>query len=346
MPPEFEVFDGHNDVILRLWRGGPEGLEARFAESRDGHLDLARARAGGFVGGFFALFVPDPSPFDDAVLDDPPYDIPLPPPLEADKALRVVIEQASVLHRLDRAGHLRLCRTGAEIEAAIGEGRIAAVMHMEGAEAIDAELAALDALFAMGLRSLGPVWSRPTVFGEGVPFRFPSDGDIGGGLTAAGRRLVARARKLGLVIDTSHLNLRGFHDVAEAGLPVVATHSNAHAIAPSARNLTDDQLRIIGETGGLVGLNFATVFLDPQGRRDPGALTHAPVHLERMIEVAGEDCVGLGSDFDGAPMPDGLTSAADLPNLARTLLDAGFGEELVRRIMGGNWRAFLSRVLR
>ena len=340
------VFDGHNDALLRLWQGGPDGAEARFADSGGaGHLDVARARAGGLAGGLFAIFVPDGSRLDPALFEHPPYDLPLPAPLPQADALPVAIAQAAILHRLDRAGHLALCRTSAQIDAAMAAGRIAAVMHMEGAEAIDPDLAALDVLHAAGLRSLGPVWSRPTAFAHGVPFRHPSDGDTGPGLTAAGRRLVARCRTLGIVVDTSHMTTRGFWDVAEAGAPLVASHSNAQAICASARNLGDAQLAAIGQTGGIAGLNLGRFFLNPDGGiGTEGTLDLCVRHLAHMVEVAGEDHVGLGSDFDGAPMPPEIADAAGLPRLFAALEAAGFGAALIEKIAHRNWRATLTRI--
>jgi len=276
----------------------------------------------------------------------PPYDVPLPPELPLAEAAEIVEGQLAIFEDLARAGLIAHCRTGAEIGEAITAGRYAAVLHMEGAEAIGAGLEELDTLYARGLRSLGPVWSRPTIFGHGVPFRYPADGDIGPGLTADGKRLVARCAELGMVIDTSHLNVAGFTDIGEMGLPLVATHSNAHAVSPGARNLTDAQLRAIGETGGMAGLNFGTMFLRPDGRAAPeGGLDAAIRHLDRMVELAGEDHVGLGSDFDGAPMPQGLANAGELQNLVRAMERAGYGATLIEKIMRENWLSCLSRIL-
>ena len=341
------IFDGHNDALLRLWRGGAAGgapgLAERFAASASGHIDAARAAKGGFAGGLFALFAPPEGAFKMPGFQ-PPYDEPLPDMLPQNLALQAVAGQAGILIALDQAGGLCLCRNVAEIEAAMASGKIAAVMHLEGAEAIDPDLTTLDVLYAAGLRSLGPVWSRPTVFGHGVPFRYPSDGDIGPGLTEAGKRLVARCRDLRIVVDTSHLNMAGFWDVAEAGLPLVATHSNAHAVTPGARNLTDAQLAAIGETGGMAGLNFGTMFANEDGRAaaDRG-LAPFLKHLDHMIAHAGEDHVGLGSDFDGAPMPRALKDVAGLPALRRAMADHGYTPALIEKLCYRNWLAFLRR---
>ena len=339
------VFDGHNDALLRLWNGGRRGLADRFTMAGEGHIDLVRAKAGGLVGGFFAMFPPPGGTFKMPRFQ-PPYDIPLTPMMDQKDALAIIMEQAGVAAHLDRAGLMRLCRTRGELDQAIGDGVMAAILHMEGAEAIDADLLVLEALYAAGLRSLGPVWSRPTIFAHGVPFRYPSDADIGPGLTDAGKRLIAACSEMQIIVDTSHLNMAGFDDIASAGLPLVATHSNAHAVSPGARNLTDRQLKAIGETGGMAGLNYGTMFLRPDGRAHPeGALEHAITHLSHMIEQAGEDHVGLGSDFDGAPMPDKLQSAADLPNLVQAMRDHQFGDALIRKICGENWLNFVGRAL-
>ena len=150
----------------------------------------------------------------------------------------------------------------------MANGIIAGILHMEGAEAIDDRPRRAAPFHAMGLRSLGPVWSRPTIFGHGVPFAFPSSPDTGDGLTEAGKRLVLACNELKIMIDLSHINEKGFNDVARlSDAPLVATHSNAHAVTPSSRNLTDRQLAMIRDSGGMVGLNFATSFLRRDGRQ-------------------------------------------------------------------------------
>src|SRR5690606_7884594 len=143
------------------------------------------------------------------------------------------------------------------------------LFQIEGAEAIDPDLNALEVLYQAGLRSLGITWSRPNTFASGVPFRFPSSPDTGPGLTDAGRDLVRACNELGILIDLSHLNQQGFYDVAGlSDAPLVATHSNAHVVSNTSRNLTDDQLEAIRASGGVVGLNYAVAFLRPDGSRD------------------------------------------------------------------------------
>jgi membrane dipeptidase len=346
------VFDGHNDFLLRLWQDPAR----RSAIWRDGdgtgHLDLPRMRAGGFAGGMFAIYVPsgpvDPAFDREALMNNPPYDMPLPPLMPLSEAQPVALAMAGHLLAMAREtpADFALCRTAAEIEAAMALGQIAGVMHMEGADPIDEGCDALHLFHAMGLRSLGPVWSRPTVFGHGVPFRYPGSPDTGPGLTDAGKRLVRECNRLKILIDLSHLNQKGMEDVARISeAPLVATHSNAHAVTPSTRNLTDAQLGMIRDSGGIVGLNFATVFLRPDGKLDP-ATGWDPVlrHLDHLIGQMGEDQVGLGSDFDGATVPDVIRDAAGLPGLLEAMRAHGYDAALVEKIAWRNWVAALRRV--
>ena len=339
------VFDGHNDVLSRLWCDGADPV--RGFENGRGHVTKEKAQKGAFGGGFFALYAPQKrAPFDFSMFGNGGSAMPLPPMLDQGTGLKAVMAQIGLARMLETAGLLRFETSGTALRSRMQAGDIAALLHLEGADAIDEDLFVLDALYAAGLRSVGPVWSRPTIFGAGVPFAFGKDGDTGPGLTEAGHRLVTRCQSLGMIVDTSHITLKGFWDIAEAGVPLVATHSNAYAVCPVTRNLTDDQLRAIAETGGMVGLNFGTIFLSEKGWHSGRATIDDMLRqLDHMLRVAGEDHVGLGSDFDGAPMPQGITSSADLPHLVRAMEQHGFGKRLIGKICSENWLTFLERQL-
>lgn len=345
------VFDGHNDILLRLLRAPEKRAAIWLTGEGRGHLDLPRMKKGGFAGGFFAIYIPSPVAHDapdfETMMDNPPYAVPLPALIGHEAAQPVALAMAAHLMWMERAseGQFKVCRTAAEIRDCLAQGVIAGIMHMEGAEAIDPGLDALYAFHAMGLRSLGPVWSRPTVFGHGVPFAYPSSPDTGPGLTEAGMDLIRACNELKIMVDLSHLNEKGFNDVARiSDAPLVATHSNAHDVTPSSRNLTDRQLAMIRETNGMVGLNFATVFLRPDGRKSPD-MGWEPVlrHLDHLLANLGEDRVGLGSDFDGATLPQGIGDVTGLPALQAAMMAHGYGEPLMRKICHENWLALLDR---
>ena len=341
------IFDGHNDVLLKLYKAGGLAAAESFLTGRDGAIDAPCAREGGFGGGFFAVYVPSPidvdAKFDEMTKDR--YNLPLPAAIDRAEAVSVVMAQAAVLFDLERRGALKVCRTAAEIRSCLNAGTMAAIFHIEGAEAIDPDLHALDVLYQAGLRSIGPVWSRPTIFGHGVPFSFPGSPDTGEGLTEHGLRLVRRCNELGIMLDLSHLNEAGFWDVARhSDAPLVATHSNAHAICPHTRNLTDKQLAAIRESDGMVGLNFAVAFLRTDGRM----VAEVPIsqmlrHLDHLIDHLGEDRVGLGSDYDGAVVPQDLTRVSDLPKLREAMAAHGYDAPLIAKLCNENWLRVLEK---
>lgn len=342
-------FDGHNDTLLKLLEARPEERERRFVDGyAGGHIDLPRARMSGMAGGFFAIFPPPvKTGLNNIVASTTNPDGKLPPELPIAEAQASTNAMAALMFRLERQGALAVCRDVPAIRAALAADRLAAIFHIEGAEAIDPELEALEVLYAAGLRSVGIVWSRANVFGTGVPFRHNADPDIGPGLSDAGKALVRACNQMGVMIDLSHLNAAGFRDVAAiSSKPLVATHSNVHAISPHARNLTDWQLAAIRESGGVVGLNFATGFLRPDGQMRADTEIELMVrHVEALVVALGEEGVALGSDFDGALIPAGIGDVTGVPKLLQALLDKGFGEPLVRKIALDNWLGLLERTL-
>jgi membrane dipeptidase len=343
--PLLPIFDGHNDVLLRLYRPLPGKQRSFFERSDTGHLDLPRAQEGGLGGGFFAVFVPAPEQVPDhdkeAIAPGERYLFPLPPPLELSYAQRTALGMAGLLFRLEAEaqGGLRVVRAADELASCLAQGTIAAILHFEGAEPIDPELAALDLFYQAGLRSLGLVWSRPNDFATGVPFGYGHSPDSGPGLTEAGRALVRACNRLGILIDLSHLNERGFWDVAAlSDAPLVATHSNAYALCPSTRNLTDKQLDAIRESDGMVGVNFEISFLRPEGGKDPDLPLSVIVdQVDYLVERLGVERVGFGSDFDGATMPLALGDAAGLPRLLAALRERGYDEAALRKLAHENW---------
>ena len=347
---KYPIFDGHNDALLRFIQD--DGITYRdfFRELDSGHIDLVRARRGGFAGGFFAVYVPNPERriAPDSMPDlSKPY---VPAAVEFTYSQSVALRMMADLFKLEAEsdGAVKIVRSADELQTCIDSGVFAAILHFEGAEAIDEDLNALEVFYQAGLRSLGIVWSRPTIFAQGVPIAFPSTPDTGPGLTDAGKRLVRRCNELGILLDLSHLNEKGFWDVAAlSDAPLVATHSNVHALCPISRNLTDRQLDAIKASDGMVGLNFATGFLREDGGWDSDTPLEVMVrHLDYLVERLGETRVGLGSDYDGARVPDEVGDVSKLPNLIAALEGAGYDDGLLRKLTHENWIRVLRRTWR
>ena len=336
------VFDGHNDALGKLQSDdrAPADFLTGLPE-RD--IDLPRARAGGLAGGLFAINAPSPH---DGSGGGSLWEMPYSEPVDHTQATAFTTGAIGRAHALAAAsdGAVAVATDVAALDRCRADGNLAMVLHLEGAEAIDPGLSALDAWHAAGVRSLGLVWSRPSSFGYGVPFRFPASPDTGPGLTPAGLALVRRCAERGILVDVSHLNAAGFADVARlAAAPVVASHSACHALCPATRNLTEDQLREVGRSDGIVGIVFATPFVRADGAKDDTTpLSTLVAHVRHAVEVAGIDHVGLGSDFDGAPMPAAIGDVAGLPRLLGALRDDGFSADEVHRIAWGNWRRVLA----
>lgn len=337
------VFDGHNDALTR-------DDHARLVAGRDGgHLDLPRMRTGGMRGGIFAIFssygdahaLGEPIPRDDGVLE-----FELAAPLGHELAAADAASAAGRLLALERSGDVVLGRSVGDLDRAheSADGPPVAVLHLEGADAIDPHLSALELWYAAGLRSIGPVWSRPNAFAHGVPFIFPGSPDTGPGLTHAGRRLVARCAELGILIDLSHLNEAGFWDVAriDAG-PLVASHAAAHALSPCTRNLTDGQLDAIAGSGGLVGVVFGCPFIRADFAEDEDTpISDIVRHARYIADRIGVAHVGFGSDFDGVTIPAPLGDVAGLPRLLEAMRTEGeFTDAELHDIAWNNWRRVL-----
>lgn len=347
-------FDGHNDFLLRLKNAPEQREDIWLGSTGSGHLDLARMKQGGLAGGLFAIWVPSvsktPAPDYKELMEKAPFEVPLPELMSVSEAQPAALAMAGHLHWMERAApdDFVVCRTPSAVRTAMQSGKIAGVMHMEGAEAIGADLDALYLFYEMGLRSLGPVWSRPTVFGHGVPFKFPGTPDIGPGLTEAGKNLVRLCNELGVLIDLSHMNQAGFEDVARlSNAPLVATHSNVHALTASPRNLLDRQLEQIRDSSGMVGLNFATSFLRSDGMAAPDFGLDVMVrHIDYLIDKLGEDHVGLGSDFDGCTVANPIKDVTGVPSLFQALSERGYDAALLAKVARENWLALLDRTLR
>jgi membrane dipeptidase len=348
------VFDGHNDTLAECF--SPETGEKRpfFQRSDAGQLDYPRALSGGFRGGLFAIFTPPPpdSPDRDMMsgvtFTDQGYEVSPRQPVEQAYAQAFTGAVLDYAHRLEASpeGKVGIVRSYADIPRFFEEGTLAMVLHIEGAEAIKEDLSNLEEYYRRDVRSLGLVWSRPNAFGDGVPFRFPSSPDTGDGLTRAGKELVRECSRLGILVDLAHINEKGFWDAARMlKTPLVVSHTAVHAICASSRNLTDAQIDAVGESGGLIGIMFEPMELAPSGRPDSGASLEDLIrHIDTIAGRIGIDHVGLGSDFDGADMPESLRDVSHLPDLVQALREKGYQGEDLDKITYQNWLRVLKGI--
>lgn len=317
------VIDGHCDTLGNVARDGLDLAKRRT----EGHVDLPRLRDGGVTAQIFAVYtarIEQPVAFD-----------------HLDLALRMIdgLYQQLEAH----PDQLILATTTRDIEQAKAEGKIAAILGLEGGEPLGEDrrrtgryeeplLDRLRIFYRLGVRNIGLTWSLRNALADGV-----FEAQTGSGLTNYGRAVVKEMNRLGIVIDIAHLSPTGVRDVLELSeAPIIASHANARAVCDHTRNLTDEQLESLARNGGVVGVTFVQSFIHPQ----QATLDRLLDHVDHIVRVAGIDHVGLGSDFDGywgdGQMPE-IRDASDLPAITAGLLARGYSETDVRKFLGENY---------
>ncbi|WP_027363758.1 dipeptidase [Desulfotruncus alcoholivorax] len=310
------VVDGHCDTLTVI-----ESQNRTLGEySKVGQLDLQRMRSTGVDVQLFAIFI---NPKDkDMALKKCLYYI--------DKFYSELYQNSEII---EHALNVRdICRINSQ-------GKLAALLSIEGGECLSGDLAVLRVLYRLGVRSLTLTWNARNELGDGV-----GEGEASGGLSKFGRSVVREMNSLGMLIDVAHLSERGFWHVAETSTqPFAATHANCRFICNHPRNLSDEQIKYLANTGGLIGLTFVPEFLDDQ---KPG-LEALLRHVDHVASIAGTKCIGLGSDFDGMErLAYGLEDVTCLPVIAEALLKRGYSNDDISDIMGGNWMRLLKQVLK
>jgi membrane dipeptidase len=251
------------------------------------------------------------------------------PPRAADHLAHTRKLLAKIEADVARLEELELVRSPSELRRAVAMGHLGALVSLEGAHGLGSGdwRAVLHELHGRGLAMLGLTWSFSNRFAG-------SSGDGGGGLTEEGRQLVAEARRLGIVLDVSHASrATTLETCLGSPVPVIASHSNAHAVQAHPRNLSDEELLCVAATGGVVGLNFHAPFVSS------GASTaRVADHADHIGRVAGRHAVALGSDYDGhIRTPAGLPDASALPALWDELRRRGWSEAELRGLRGENF---------
>ena len=309
------VVDLHNDALTKLTHTGydfsREHAPATFWNPLRLDLDLPRIRRGGIDALGCLMFAG----------------------FRVDPGHRRFWRQLECARRLaaDHAADIALVHSAAEIRAARARGRVALFLGVEGSYAIDGDVeAGVERLAEAGVRFLGPLWERDS--GAGTSCRTNEAHDRG--LTDAGRALVRACNARGLLLDVAHASRKTFWDMVDSSsTPVFSSHSGAAGVHAHPRNLDDDQIRAVARRGGVIGVIFVAPYLGGMFC----TLDRIAEHIEHVVAIGGEDCVALGSDFDGfMPLPRGIRDAADLPRLTEVLWRRGWREAALRKLLGEN----------
>lgn len=327
-----KVWDLHCDTLYRLLgREDTAGEPAVEAFAKDGGmLDLAKMRAGDYLLQCFACFVgleesPDP--------------------------LVSALREADLFHRLLAAypDDLVWVKSAADIDKLGEDGRIGAMLTIEEGAVCRDDLAVLRDFYRLGVRMMTLTWNHqnglgsPSITPDYNEDAWPVKDPGAPGLTGVGREFVAEMERLHMIVDVAHLSDAGIRDLlAIATRPFAASHSNARACCPHLRNLPDELLRAMGEKGCLIGLNYCPAFLDdtPDRKHCVGSVAQMARHAKYILNLAGEDALALGSDFDGIGGELEITGAQDLPLLAEGLVNEGIPARVVEKIFYKNARRF------
>lgn len=327
-----KVWDLHCDTLYRLLgREDTAGEPAVEAFAKDGGmLDLAKMRAGDYLLQCFACFVgleesPDP--------------------------LVSALREVDLFHRLLAAypDDLVWVKSAADIDKLGEDGRIGAMLTIEEGAVCRDDLAILRDFYRLGVRMMTLTWNHqnglgsPNITPDYKEDTWPVKDPGAPGLTGVGREFVAEMERLHMIVDVAHLSDAGIRDLlAIATRPFAASHSNARACCPHLRNLPDELLRAMGEKGCLIGLNYCPAFLDdtPDRKHCVGSVAQMARHAKYILNLAGEDALALGSDFDGIGGELEITGAQDLPLLAEGLVNEGIPARVVEKIFYKNARRF------
>jgi membrane dipeptidase len=278
-----------------------------------------------------------------------------------DQSLRVALDQVALLKaELEAAPRLVLCKTFAEIEQARGADQIALLLTMEGAEPLGDDLNLLHIFHELGLRAMSLTHARTNAAAAGGIFA--ASGSPASGLTSFGRELVQECEQLGILVDLAHINPAGFEEIcALTRKPLIVSHTNARRFYDIERNISDDQIRMIGACGGVIGINAILV----SAKKEEATLDRYVDHIEHVAKLIGIDGVAIGFDFcelllgllpaaERAKLEAKLTKPHYLPdlgnhtharNLTRKLIERGFSGEQIEKILRVNWLRVLRQIL-
>lgn len=364
---EAYVFDGHNDAVYRLLDGEDLG-----SHTTKGHIDIPRLKLGGVDASFFSVWVPP------------------------DNKSKSYFEQANLqIEALlnfakKNSASIEVALKASDLEKISKDGKIALLISMEGAHPLGDSIQKLDYFYSKGVRSIMPTWNNSTSWASSAEDETNNPKKLHHiGLTEVGKKFIKRMDELGIIIDVSHVGEKTFWDIIETSKnPIIASHSSVWKIFQHWRNLKDEQIKAIANTGGLVAVNFAPYFLNKDfGKRNAAmrkrhdkkidslkkswkgsvlsreetigrmlkeeydkilpTIDDLVDHLDYIVKLVGVDYVGLGSDFDGIGVtPKGLYDVSYYPEVTRELVERGYSENDIRKILGGNFLRVIKKVLK
>ena len=323
------VIDTHCDTIMKIcnsWNPRMRhymGIDSEIdlsLENDNMHIDIPKMKRGGMNLQFFAVYLePQYKPFGSLMRTMQGFD--------------------AVYKLFEKSPELKHVASYEDAMEAKANNQIAALLSIEGGEALEGDLSVLRMLYKLGLRCIGLTWNQRNRIAEGV-----GDCVSGGGLSVFGRELIKEMNRLGVIVDVSHLSEPGFWDVIEVSeKPIIASHSNAKAICDHVRNLTDDQIKALAKNGGVMGMNFCRPFV---GSGEVVTIDDLLDHVDHIVKLVGPDHIGLGSDFDGiGAAPDGLDDITCIPLITEGLVQRGYDDETIIKFLGGNYLRVLRETL-
>jgi membrane dipeptidase len=312
------VIDGHCDTILSIINKDRSLSE----KSNTYHLDIPRMKEGGVNVQFFAAFIEE--------LYKP------------NTSLKRTLQLIDCIYQQveENKEDLSVAINYEQIKTTISSGKIAAILSIEGGEALEGDLGVLRMLYRLGVRLLTLTWNQRNQIADGI-----GESRTKSGLTEFGLKVIDEMNKLGMLIDVSHLSEASFWDVVKRSKsPVVASHSNCYALCPHLRNLKDGQIKALAEKGGIIGVTFVSDFLINKNRES--TIKDVVEHIDYLVKKVGFDYVGLGSDFDGTRiLPVGLEGVDKIPNITEEMLNRGYKKKEIRKILGENWLRVFKEVV-
>ena len=317
------LFDGHNDLPWQMKVQGQSSFDVLdIARPQPKlHTDIARLKAGGVKAQFWSVYV-------SADTD------------KAGDALLQTMEQIDVVHRMIRRypETFELAGTADDIERIAAAGKIACMLGIEGGYSIQESLPILRRLYGQGCRYMTLTHSKSLAWADSA-----TDEPRANGLSPFGEEVIREMNRIGMLVDLSHVSVATMkHALKISKAPVIYSHSSARAINEHPRNVNDEVLKLTAVNGGVVMVNFYSGFITPteqlkKNDKDPGTLSDVVDHIEHVINVAGIDHVGIGSDYDGVPrLPVGLEDVSTYPRITQELLNRGHDRKAIHKILGGN----------